>query len=158
MSHPALTPVQQTEAIALLAGGHTPSMVASLMGVSHSTITRLAKKEAHSQLLSQLRESIRLRTLKRLKKVGPQLVDKLSQHVEALPTKGKVSPQDAAATDSLARAALGLEKIAASASGELMKAQTAAAGVVVQIAPWATSTPQATVIQPLSPPISDPAG
>lgn len=141
---PALTETQKVEALAMLAEGLSKPQVAEKLGVSGDTIRRLAKTEENSRLIAQLRESIRVRTLKRVRKLAPKVLELAEGHAGKL-GPGKVPVQDSASLDALARAALSLEKVASSASGEALKVAQAQAGVLIQVAPWASAKPPATV-------------
>lgn len=127
----------------MLAEGLSKPQVAAKLGVSAETIRRLAKTEENSRLIAALRESVRVRTLKRVRKLAPKVLDLAQAHAEKL-GPGKVPVQDSASLDALARAALSLEKVASSASGEALKVAQAQAGVLIQVAPWAAAHPPAT--------------
>ena len=145
-----LSPVQETQALALIAEGKTKTEVAELFGVSLNVISKLSRTEANSQLIAKLRESIRVRTLKRSRKLTPSILDLIQAHADSLVDKPKLSVQDAATLDALSRAALNLEKVSSSASGEALKALGQTGGVLIQIAPWAAANPvqaTATVVE-----------
>ena len=145
-----LSPVQETQALALIAEGKTKTEVAELFGVSLNVISKLSRTEANSQLIAKLRESIRVRTLKRSRKLTPSILDLTQAHADSLVDKPKLSVQDAATLDALSRAALNLEKVSSSASGEALKALGQTGGVLIQIAPWAAANPvqaTATVVE-----------
>lgn len=143
-----LSLTQETQALALIAEGKTKTQVAEMFDVSVNVISKLAKQEQNSQLIAKLRESTRVRTLKRLRKLNPAIVDLTQAHADSLVDKPKLTVQDAATLDALSRAALNMEKVASSASGEALKALGNTGGVVIQIAPWAAAQPQqATVIE-----------
>lgn len=146
-AQPKLSESQKTEALALIANGHTQTQVANKFGVSMDVIHRLVKKSENSQKIADLRESIRVRTLKRLKKLQPLIVDLTQSKADQLVDKPVVTVQDAATLDALSRAALNMEKVASSASGEALKLAQAQGGVSITIAPWASAkAPEATVI------------
>lgn len=147
-----LTLTQETQALALIAEGKTKTEVAQTFGVSLNVISKLAKQEANSQLIAKLRESTRVRTLRRARKAQPMVLDLVVNKVESM--QGQPAKlQDSAALDALTRAAANLEKVSSSASGELLKSLGNTGGVIIQIAPWAAAQPQqATVIDHSSQP------
>jgi predicted transcriptional regulator len=144
-----MTPIQETQALALLAEGKTKTEVADLFGVSINVISRLSRVEENSQLIAKLRESTRVRTLKRARKLNPLLADLAQEHAESIAGKPK-TVQGATILDALSRAALNMEKVSSSASGEALKLLGQTGGVLIQIAPWAAAQPQqatATVLE-----------
>ncbi len=111
MSAVKTTPVIEAKIIAALATGMTAQEVARAFGVHRATVYRLAKKGDNPELLAELRLQMRVKILEALAEATPEVLEWLGELVRN-PTS---SARD---IDALSRAALSLEKVAASVSGE----------------------------------------
>jgi hypothetical protein len=105
------------KAMALVGAGYTKKSIAEFLGISTDAILAWQKDEEYNHVVTTVRQAMKKNTIERAEKLNPKLLDRLEKTID----KG-----DAKDVDALARAAVALEKVAASASGE--NKQTATGG------------------------------
>jgi hypothetical protein len=135
MSHPvtATTAKNVTKALELVAAGQTYAQVAKTLHISVRSVQRILSEPLVKQALADLRLVHRVQSIDRARVITPKVYDLLEHAVDAGDYKG---------TDYAARAALSLEKVGASASGENRPLAQPTQQVVVTVAPgWVKPKP-----------------
>lgn len=100
----------ETKTLALAAAGIPQTEVARTLGLGREQVGRLVRDPENAGLLTQLRASIRAKTLEAVERSQAARWDWVDQAVEA---------KDGRTFDQVTRGLLHLERIASSASGEL---------------------------------------
>lgn len=135
-----LSPETVTAVVDSLGKGMSYPEAAALHKVSEKSVQRIATNEQHRETIAQARLNLRATTAAKLETLAPEVLVRIEQAVR----DESLKPVDRAkVVDGLSRAVGALEKVGASVSGELSpRRDMPSVGVVVQIAPWATSKPQ----------------
>lgn len=128
----ALTPDQETALLHDAANGQSVRNLAAKYGVSYTTVWRYLRRGDNPLYISHLRADLRAKVSKRLRKLTPAILDRMSAKIGTMP---------ATDVDALARAALSLDKVSASVSGELAKGVMQGVKVEVLLPAWAAPQP-----------------
>jgi hypothetical protein len=132
---------------ASVASGQTYAQVAKAVGISVWTVRKIAQEPQTRAFIAACRAVIKEKSAKALLDNTASLADVIGAALKNVDTS-KVTPKD---VDALSRAALNMEKIAASVSGEGREPRTAAPTIqlVVKIADYAKN-PEPEIIESIA--------
>src|SRR5690349_2886376 len=107
---PKLTPAVQAHVLSLMGAGLTAVEVAKVTGLHPQTVRKFVKSDPkHAEVIIRVRETTKIASSEALQRLNPKLWDRLD---------GALKDGAAKDVDALSRAALNLEKVGASVSGE----------------------------------------